>query len=123
MRLFDINGTDFTTFITAPSYKVNSLDVYEEWTDANKITHRDVVRTRVSGGFTLKFETKQEYDSFFTIYNTNKAPGGYITATLFINNLGTSLTKNVFLEMEPANTIPFFGAKSYDGFEVTVRER
>lgn len=122
MQLFNINGTDLTRFIMVPSYKVNEFNIGEEWTDANESDHRDIVRTRVQGSFTLKFHTEDEYWDFMDLVNNNKTSGDYLLVTLFLNNKNKVVSKNIFIDFEAANTLPYFGIKEYSGFDVTIKE-
>lgn len=123
MRLFSINGKDLTHYITVPSYIMNSKDVYNEWVDANGLTHRDVYRTKVSGKFTMLFTDHDEYFDFLKLINEHKGTGGYVPVSLYVNNLNTIVNTDVYIEMEPANTLPYFGINKYDGFEVSIVER
>lgn len=123
MRLFSINGEDLTQYITVPSYNINSKDIYTAWVDANHVTHRDVTRTKVSGKFTMLFDEHNEYFEFLELIKKHKGAGGYIPVSLYVNNLNTVVNVDVFMDMEPANTLPYFGIRKYDGFEVSIEER
>lgn len=48
-----IGSTDITKHIVADSYNIDAADVYEEWLDGNYRKHREVVRSRVSGSFSV----------------------------------------------------------------------
>lgn len=124
MRLFDINGTDYTTFIQAPTYKVNAMEVYEEWTDGNKVNHREVVRQRVQGTFTMIFDNQVDYLAFMQVIDAYKVIGdGSVLGTFYLNNKNTTIQTKVYFNIEPANTLPFLGVKSCEGVQVTIEER
>ena len=120
--LFVVNGVDITRFITVPSYKVNEFSVSSEWTDANEVTHRDVIRKRVKGSFSVLFDNEKDYTDFLKLIDENTTPGDYIIATVFVNNKNRTMTKNFFIDMEPQNEIPFMGHRELDGFDVDIEE-
>lgn len=120
--LLIINGTDLTSNIVVPTYKVESKSIYEEWTDANRVEHHDVIRSRVMGTFTLHFETESDYENFLNLINNNKTSGDYLIATVYDNRINTTVNGNFFWEMDLANNIPLFQRGSYDGIDVTIKE-
>lgn len=122
--IFFMGDIDLTPFIPVPTYKVNQFDVYEEWTDANHKKHREIVRTQIKGTFTLLFRTPAEFDFFMNSYQTLKKQDGTVPVHATTVN-ATSLAMTpvyVYMDFDPANTKPFMGAKSYEGFEVTIEE-
>lgn len=123
MEQFKMGGTDYTSKIKMGTYKVNSQPVYEEWTDGNYLTHRVVTRRRLSGSFTMLFDDPVEYYEF--LYKVQDLTGieGYTTASLYVNNLHTIQDANVYISLEPINLVPYFGAKSHDGFTISINER
>ena len=125
-QLFVINNNDFTPFITVPSYKVNEVDISEDWEDGNKRKHKHIVRTQVKGTFTLKFQTPTQFNNFFSVLETNKVASGEYSgaclASLFISNKNLVRSTYVFITSDPADTLPLFNGGTYDGFEVTVEE-
>lgn len=126
MELFCIDGKDFTTRITVPTYAVNRTDVFEEWVDANHITHRDRTRGRIEGTFTLLFSDKKDFFDFIDTVNRCKDPGGCYIApvSLYVNNENiVEHDLQVFIEMELANSLPIMNIGENEGFEVTVTQR
>mgnify|MGYP003345139370 CR=1 FL=1 len=53
MELFKIGDTDFTDYIIA--YNVDAQNAYKEWEDIFYNLHRDKVKTRITGSFTMSF--------------------------------------------------------------------
>lgn len=121
--LFKIGNKDFTNFITVPGYTVNSKDIYEEYSDGDHKFHRRPIRTRVSGSFQLSFSDKDDYIDFLTTVKNSKTSEGTINATVYVNDLMETKTSVFFIEMEPANIIPFLGIKKTDGLEITLEEQ
>jgi hypothetical protein len=52
-----LGSTDLSAFADIQNWKVNQVDVWQEWTDGNWIDHREIVRQRVEGSFKLGFKT------------------------------------------------------------------
>lgn len=136
--LFKMGNVDYTRFITVPSYKVTSKPVTKEYEDINMVSHKQYVRNKVEGSFTLKFFDDKSYDenynsytaaenfqAFFDAYNSLRSSNGLIEIEVYVNNLNTTKTIKAYLDMEPSNTLPYMNAsgKDYDGFDVTITER
>ncbi len=122
--LFIVNGTmDLTNFIVVPSYQVNLQDGYSEWTDNNKVTHRDIASKKAMGSFSLKFETLDQYRAFVLYMANNKKQNGSYDCTVYFNNTLSTATIEMYVDFELANVMPFVGLKDYEAIEVTVEQR
>ena len=113
---------NYTNKILVPTYKVNNKSEFTEWTDADLVLHRDHLRYRAEGSFTLIFIDQQEYVDFLDHYRDALADG-YIQAKIYLNNTHRNKTTEVFLDFELANEMPFMGVKDVEGIEVTLKER
>lgn len=124
--IFSINNKDYSGNVLANStYKVGEEDVFEEWTDANEITHRQKVRTRVTGSFKMLFETIEEYNAFLSDYRTainNDTRAADITVALNYPE-NTSKRINAFLEINPTRRLLDTQKEVMDIFDVNVKER
>ena len=123
LPLLQINGHDYSSCVKVPSWNVNTLPVYEEWTDANYVTHRDILRNRVSGKFTLVFHDEEKYYQYLDDIANGTTPEGYIILTVYSNNTNALSTGNFFLDQSIKNSIPIIGSKDFEGIEVTINER
>jgi len=121
--LVKINDTDITQYILSETYDMNQSDVYVEWTDANYIDHRNIVRTRVEGKFEVKFLLQRNYDSFVELINSNKTVGGYIPLTVYVNNQVTTKKIDAFCEFKPIILKDYGDGKIYKSFKIEVKER
>lgn len=122
--LFIVNGTmDLTSLIVVPSYQVNLVDGYEEWTDSNQVKHRDIVSKKAKGTFSVKFETIDQYQAFMTYLKNNKKQNGSYDCSVYLNNMLTAINTEMYIDFEPANVMPFIGAKDYDAISITVEQR
>ena len=134
MQLFSITtrdgnetvNVDFTSNITVPSYKVNNFDEGDEWVDGNKKKHKNVIRTRVKGNFTLKFLDPQSFNNFFAILNENKVPSGdnagAVLVSAYVQNENTVKSFYAFISADPADTLPLMADQNYEGFTVQIEE-
>lgn len=123
-RLFIIAGVlDLTEHITVPSYKVNLVDGYDEWTDNNKTTHRDITSQKAQGSFSVHFETLEEFQTFVLVLKNYKKQNGSYDCTVFCNNTLTTITVEMFIDCELTNVMPYIGAKDYDAIDITVTQR
>lgn len=123
--LFKIGETDYTRHIVAPTYEVDLKPLYDEWVDANRVTHREVVRKRIEGTFTMKFYNISEYNEFLTTLHDSETLGGYVTCSLYANCTRTLYEDvDIFFDLKLPNEEPFISSGGeYEGFEVTVTER
>ena len=123
--LFIINTIlDITENISVPSYKVNLLDGYDEWTDSNKITHRDITHKKVEGTFDMIFLTQESFLSFLAALKLyKKQNGSYDCSVYCVNHMGV-INGEMFIDVEPADILPYLGEyKEYEKLTVTVKQR
>lgn len=124
LPLFIVAGTlDLTNHITVPSYKVNLQDVYEEWTDNNKTTHRDIVAKKVQGSFSVHFETLEEYLTFIATLKESKKQNGSYDCSVYCQNMLEAYNIEMFIDYDPPNVMPYVGVKDYDAIEIEVMQR
>lgn len=125
MPLLTIGIHDYTQCIKMPTYKVNEIDVYNEWTDANGTNHRDVYRTSIEGSFTLWFDDIELYEQFLNDIseNVSKTTEGFNILSVYVNNKNKLARGYFYLDIQIPNVVPYFGSKTHDGFEVTIKER
>lgn len=125
--LFKVGATlalNYTNHILVPTYKVNRFPVYYEWTDANHTLHKEIIRWKVQGSFTMKFDDPDEFDTFLLITSTSGInTDGTVHASLYANNAVKEFEGDYFISYDPSNIKPLMGVSSYDGFEVTIEEK
>ena len=98
-NLFKINSTDLTKFERADVHSVNREDEWEEWTDGNWNTHREICRTRVTGSVVLGFSKETDFSTFISLLTTARNAAGYYPITVWCSNTNTSETVNAFLDV------------------------
>ncbi len=121
--LFKVGDADFTSFIMVPSYIVNSHDIYEEYSDGNYKFRRKVIRTRITGKFSMKFSDKYSFSQVLAKFKGEKDSEGAITCTVYVVNTQEVKTSKFFIDFEAADIIPFLGVKDTDALEVTIEEQ
>ena len=123
-RLFIVNGTmDLTNYIVVPSYDVNLIDGYDEWSDMNKTDHRDTTSKKAEGSFSLHFQTLEEFQAFLIVMKDSKKRNGSYDCSVFCNNTLSCINVEMYVDFRPPNIMPYIGAKDYDPIEVTVKQR
>lgn len=123
-RLFIVAGImDLTNFIKVPTYQVNLLDGYDEWTDSNKYTHRDIHSRKAKGSFEVVFETIEQFQTFMVVMNNNKKQNGSYDCTVYCNNKLSTISAEMYIDFEAANVMPYLGIKEVETLKVTVEQR
>lgn len=122
MQLLIIGSNDYTNFITVPSYAVNNIPEYNEWTDANYSRHRIFKRNKIQGRFTLMFTDKKDYEKFRDDVRDHTKRDGTIEMHLYVNNEDTMAFRKYIMDFAPEDQMPYMGIKPVDGFDVTVEE-
>jgi len=127
--LIKLNGSSNTTFdltqyIPMPTYNVNAVEEYREWTDEAYTTHRRLLSSKAQGDFTLKFHSVEEYASFMTFFNTNMdSDTGAINADVFLMYpYHTRLGIDIFMTFAPQDDLPYLAEGKGQGFKVTVKQ-
>lgn len=117
-----IAGQNITSHIVAGQYQINQSDVFEEWTDANGRTHRNVYRTRVSGSFDVFFRELSDYSAFVNACKNARNTAGVIPCSVFVNN--TSETKQIeaYVTFAPSLDIDGTLQDYVPQFEITIQE-
>lgn len=87
----------YTDMLDRKSYAVNRMQVTQEWTDANWIRHRPVVRERVTGTIHLGFTNANQYSTFLSRLAQNRDADGANRVSLLVLNSGRQETINAFL--------------------------
>ena len=119
-NLFKISTTDLTKYEWTDQHKVNRDDVYNTWVDGNWNTHREIVRTRVSGTVVLGFKRESEYAAFVSLLSTAKNVNGYYPITVWCSNTNTSETVNAFLDVDGETAFDVTAPIKYHKVTVTI---
>lgn len=122
--LFKVGTTDYTAnILNDETYNVRKDDVFDVWEDANRVEHRNIVRTRVAGSFNLKFRDEASYTSFLTTLAAAKQAEGYYSCSIYCNNTKTVENVNLFISFEPVLVQESSMQLSFKEFALEVRER
>ena len=98
--LFGIGQKDYSKKIIEGSYKVYKEDVTHDWEDGNCRKHRDIIRTRTSGSFTLMLNSWAEYGQLLSDLATVKTGTEY-ALTVFAVNTNEQVTGSFFMKLPP----------------------
>ena len=119
--LIKIAGLDISKNIMTDSYDVNESNIYNSWEDGNWITHRDIVRTKISGKFILKYNTEHEYMAFVEHVKAN-SNNGILPMTVYVNNINAEKDIMAFFEYMPS-VRKDLKSKNFMTFEFALEER
>ena len=123
ITFFQIGSTDLTPYIDVQNFKVNSEDVYETWTDGNFIEHREITRSRVRGTIKIGFKDRADLTSFLTLLSNNRNANGYYPVQIFVNNLNTTSSINVFMDPVGEAKWDVVNGRQWLVLTLNVRER
>lgn len=99
----EINGHDYSKNIQVDSYRVEHKPIYDKWTDAARVEHREYIRDYVEGSFQLAFISSPEknaYDDFLNDLFEVKDDDEKITVTVYVGGvLNDTRERSVFYDM------------------------
>lgn len=122
MGIVNINGIDFSSNIVVGTYSVNYTDMFNTWTDANGVSHRQIIRKKVAGSWEMGFRNMAEYNTFIQHMESSKTTGGWIPCYLFVNNLSENRSCRLYFTYDPKLDRQH-GIRNYiPNFTVTLEE-
>lgn len=98
--LFKIGNDDYSTSIIEGSYKVYKEPVTYDWEDGNYVKHKEVLRHRTSGSFSMRFKSWSAYTTFLSKLSAVKTGTKY-ALTVYSINTNEPVTGNFFLKLPP----------------------
>ena len=122
--LIKIGNTDCSDNVVRGSYKVNRIDVYKTYEDANGATHRRYIRKKMSGTLQMFFKFMSDYEDFIELIDANKSATTYAVACTLYDNLSSDVyTVNAFIDFQPTITQDA-GLREYmQVLDITIEER
>lgn len=120
--MFKINGVDYSDFVVAESYQVQSNDIYKSWIDANEKEHRCVTRTRVSGSFKMFFNNAENYSAFMSALKNCKNNDTSYPITVFDNYENQLVSISAFLSFTTVRSLSDSRTDKFDVMTVNVLE-
>lgn len=123
MILFKIGNTDYTSHINAQDFRVNNNEVFSSWTDINGSEHRDHIRKKISGRFTLGYSSLTDYATAVAALESALATNGYAACQVYAVNDGTTHSINAYLTFEGLGKYDFKNDRQWQTLEVQITER
>jgi len=123
LNLFTLGGVNYSAHIIKDSYKVNKVEEFEEWTDANYVKHRYATRSKIRGEFEMQFIKQSDYAAFVTALASAQATDGTYLPTLFLNNKNAAESANCFMTFEAGLTQDSNLQLRTPKFKVTVEQQ
>ena len=120
---FAIASQDLTDAVDIQNFDVNEEQVYTSWTDINGTEHRDFVRTRLSGRFTLGYSDAAAFASAISAISSAVATNGYASCSVYANNDGTTHTADCYLTLRGGAKYDFSNDRQWQTVDVELLER
>lgn len=120
--VFKIGDTDFSNHVLSGSYKINEVDEFTSWTDANGREHRNIYRTKTSGSFDVLFKTVTDYEIFQNAYMYAKNKAGLVRVTLMDNQSNQLKVIDAYLDFTPVRFRADNWEDYYEKFTVNIKE-
>lgn len=104
-------------------YAVNRAPVTQEWTDANWIRHRPIVRERVTGTIHLGFKDKSVYDAFLARLAAGRNADGVNSVRLLVLNSGAVEVISAFVSATDSGSWDVANAREWHDVTVRIEEQ
>lgn len=102
IKLFEINGVDYTKYINDRKYIMRRNELFQEWRDGNFNIRRVHERFQIKGSFIASFFTVAEYDAFVAAIKTATDVDGWCTVSVFVEDDKSFTTINAFVDLKPS---------------------
>lgn len=124
LGLFTVGATDYSNnILNDGSYDVWKIDITDEWTDARRRTHKNIVRTRIEGSFSMKFRNESSYQGFLAALSAVKDPEGFYVVGIKPGN-GETQTINAYIDYRAVTEQDGAGRLVHTApFTVSIEER
>lgn len=120
---FKIGNTDFSEHIDRQNYAVDNETVTVPWTDINGTEHRDFVRTRLSGRFTLGYSDASAFAAAIAAISAALATNGYASCSVYANNDGVTHAADCYLTLRGGAKYDFDNSRQWQTVDVELLER
>lgn len=120
-----INGVDYTPFIVEDSYKINTVQKEESWEDGNRVTHKVVVSTKVTGSVQILCSEEGNWPEVADyLSDLAEATDNYVlTCLVYVPSLGANKAVECYYTNDNVSHIKSSGGKFTDIFELKITER
>ena len=120
---FKIGQTDFSAAVDPQDFDVNCVDVFDSWTDANWIEHREFIRMRIQGRLVLGYASATDFSSAVSTIASALSANGYASCTILCNNDGTTHTGDCYLTISGSGQWDLTNTRQWQTLTVEVYER
>lgn len=120
-----INGVDYTPYIVDGSYKIDTDDVYESWTDGNMKEHRIYVSRKVTGSVQILCSEEGTWPRVDTLKSDlAAATTNHVTMLgVYVPTMGSVQAINCYYDLKSTSHIKSIGGKFTDVFTLEIKER
>lgn len=120
-----INNTDMTPYIVDGSYKIRTEDEYESWKDGNKIEHRIITSSKVTGSFDIACSNRANSITLANFLAALDAAtnNGVLTMGIYVPTTNSLEAINCYYEKENTEHILSGDGSFIDVLTITIKER
>lgn len=120
-----INGINMTPYVVDGSYKIGTDDEYESWKDGNKVEHRIIVSSKVTGSFDIVCSNKSNsitLADFLAALNA-ATDNGVLTMGIYVPTTNSFEAINCYYTKENTEHIITGEGNIIDVITITIKER
>ena len=121
--VFKIGTQNYADRIIAGTYKINSKDISQNWTDASGKSHRRLKRTKVSGTVDMFFRNMEDFNAFIANLAAIKSATLSYEMQVTVNNLNENKTIDAFLDFDPIRAIDGMNKDYMLKYSIKIEER
>ena len=120
-----VNSTNITNYIVEGSYKMDSADIYESWTDGNMKEHRVIVAKKIKGQFQIVCSNRSNsitLANFLTLWN-GAVDNGVVTVSVQALDTNSFETIEAYYEIENVKHDRAGDGSFIDVLKISLTER
>lgn len=122
--IFKIGNRDFTSNVIPGTYAVNLVDVAYTWQDGLMVTHKSIIRRKLSGKFDMFFRTAEEFHDFIATIEAATNSNNTVRVNLIANNDTNNalLSRHLFINYEAVRNKDAGGNDYFEQLTIGVEE-
>ena len=121
--VFKIGDTSYADHVIAGTYQINQKEIGQEWTDANHVKHKTLMRTKISGSCDMFFRTIEEFNDFIANIKTVKTSNQSVPMEVTVNNINEDKIMDAFIDFDPVRNRDGMWKDYILRYTLTVEER
>lgn len=120
-----VANTNLTAYIVDGSYDIQTEDKYDSWDDANKVEHRVIITSKVSGSFQIACSNRANsitLSDFMSLWES-AVDNGVVTLGLYVPSRNSFEALNCYFEIKSSEHILTADQEFIDVLTISLKER